>query len=240
MIMKNQFLPCTPTTALKFTQIASLMVLLAGCASPATADRPVPLAEAGPPASLQAQRGNHVAAGQLVPVTQKVMMSSGQMLPSQDTAGAQRSQADMAQHDARIAGLESDLNGLGAKRTDSGMVLTLGDRLFRHGQLRLSPGHEHNVAKLADFFKQHPEVKASINGYSDNAGSFETNFNLSQGRAEAIAGALETRGVPAASLSTHAYGQIGWIASNTTAQGRLLNRRVEIVFDLAADTPSTR
>jgi outer membrane protein OmpA-like peptidoglycan-associated protein len=235
MIMNHKLLKFTPGDALKFTLASSLIVLLGGCASSAASDNPAPQADASQPAATQANSDASAAQGQLVAPSQRAT-SASQLAVSQDAASDQSSQAQTEQNSARVSALESELAHFGAQRKDDGMVITLNDRLFSHGHARFLPGNEQNIAALAGFFKQHPEVKATINGYSDNAGSFDANLKLSQGRADEITKQLENQGVPAASLSTHAYGQIGWVASNKTAQGRMLNRRVEIVFDLAGAT----
>ncbi|SAK75131.1 OmpA family protein [Caballeronia ptereochthonis] len=68
-----------------------------------------------------------------------------------------------------------------------------------------------------------------IEGHTDNEGSLGYNRKLSEARAEAVAQALIARGVPAERITTKGMGWLRPIASNDTAQGRSLNRRVEIL-----------
>lgn len=68
-----------------------------------------------------------------------------------------------------------------------------------------------------------------IEGHTDNQGSLAYNRELSAARAEAVAQALIARGVPAERITTKGMGSLRPIASNDTAPGRALNRRVEIL-----------
>jgi outer membrane protein OmpA-like peptidoglycan-associated protein len=224
MIMKNTPMKASPGNVLKVTLASSLLVLLGGCASPADNDSQAPQATASQPVAMQASND----------------ASTEQVVTTQDASGAQHQQAVMAENSARTDGLVTELHAMGAHYTNAGMVMTLGDGQFRHGHAQLLPEGEQAIVKLADFLKRHPEVKVDINGYYDNASSFDNNLKFSQARADAIVSALEDQGVPAANLSAHAYGQIGWIASNKTAEGRSMNRHVDIVFDLAGDTTASQ
>ncbi len=155
---------------------------------------------------------------------------------------AAQSEADAAarreeeRKDARVAELEAQLLALDAKKTDRGMVLTLGDVLFDTGRAQIRAEGARNMTKLAEFLKRYPEARASIEGHTDSVGSAESNYLLSQRRADSVHSALTALGVPAASLSTRAHGPDIPVATNDTASGRQMNRRVEIVFanDLTA------
>lgn len=131
---------------------------------------------------------------------------------------------------ARVAALESQLAELNARQTERGLVVTLGDVLFDTGRSQLLPGGSRNVAKLAEFLVQNPERTASIEGHTDNVGSAAANYALSERRANAVLGELVGAGVPRGSLSTRALGADVPTASNDSAAGRQMNRRVEIVI----------
>ncbi|SAK50399.1 ompA family protein [Caballeronia catudaia] len=68
-----------------------------------------------------------------------------------------------------------------------------------------------------------------IEGHTDNQGSLAYNRALSAARADAVAKALITRGVPAARITTQGMAYLRPIASNDTRAGRASNRRVEIL-----------
>jgi outer membrane protein OmpA-like peptidoglycan-associated protein len=141
---------------------------------------------------------------------------------------ARTDEADAAHQ--KVSDLEAQLVALNAKKTDRGMVLTLGDVLFDTGKSQILRSGTDNLTKLADFFSRNAEAKASIEGYTDNVGSDAANLSLSERRAGAVQSALLKMGVPSDRLTAHAYGEENPVASNESPAGRQLNRRVEIVF----------
>jgi len=143
---------------------------------------------------------------------------------------ASASQRQLARSDARVADLQTQLNALNAKKTERGMVVTLGDVLFDSGKSQLLAASSQNMAQLAEFFKRNPERKASIEGHTDNVGSAESNRTLSDHRAGAVKAALVRMDVPANRLSTQGFGEDSPVGSNDTPAGRQMNRRVEIVI----------
>ncbi len=131
----------------------------------------------------------------------------------------------------RIAALESEITELDARNSPPlGTVVVLDDVLFELGKSRLLPGAVNNLSRLAEIFKEHPEQAAVIYGYTDNLGPDSLNYALSQQRADAVRDELINQGVEPGQLSTRAFGPENPVATNDTAAGRQLNRRVEIVF----------
>lgn len=143
---------------------------------------------------------------------------------------AQANQARLARRDERVEGLEQQLKDLNAKKTERGIVVTLGDMLFDTGQARLQPEGARSMARLADFMKRNPQRQAAIDGYTDDVGSEASNQALSDRRAQAVQSALVGLGVEPARLRAQGHGESSPIAPNTSAGGRQSNRRVEIVF----------
>lgn len=81
-----------------------------------------------------------------------------------------------------------------------------------------------------------PNIEIRIEGHTDNVpintAQFPSNWQLSQARAMNILQHLLGLGIPGASASAIGFGEYRPIASNETAQGRQMNRRVEIrIFD---------
>src|SRR5690606_24985924 len=72
------------------------------------------------------------------------------------------------------------------------------------------------------------EVQVEVQGHTDNTGSRAANLRLSTRRAEAVRDYLVRRGVPAARLTARGLGPDVPRAPNTTAEGRAVNRRVEL------------
>jgi len=118
---------------------------------------------------------------------------------------------------------------LDAKKTDRGLVVTLGDVLFDTNKAQLSSGGMRGVQKLSDVLKQYPQRNVLIEGFTDSTGSDSLNQELSARRAKAVRTVLQDTGISADRIANRGYGQTFPVASNSTAAGRQLNRRVEII-----------
>ena len=146
---------------------------------------------------------------------------------AQLNAQAARQQTQDAE--SRSRQLEAQLKEMEAKKTDRGMVITLGDMLFDTNRAQLKSGGMRNVQKLADFFKQYPQRKVMIEGFTDSTGSDTRNQELSDQRAYSVRTALLGMGIGADRITSRGYGESYPVAGNDTAAGRQLNRRVEII-----------
>lgn len=80
---------------------------------------------------------------------------------------------------------------------------------------------------LADFLKEHADIKLEISGHTDNDGTPAANLQLSQERADAVKQQLTKLGIEAGRLTAIGYGQSKPIRPNTTLEGKRENRRVE-------------
>jgi outer membrane protein OmpA-like peptidoglycan-associated protein len=69
-----------------------------------------------------------------------------------------------------------------------------------------------------------------VAGYTDSTGSRQLNMTLSQQRADSVGSALITQGVAANRVRTSGMGPDNPVASNSTAEGKAQNRRVEITL----------
>src|SRR6186713_622834 len=81
---------------------------------------------------------------------------------------------------------------------------------------------------VAAYLKRNPDVEVTIDGHTDNFGTAEFNNSLSVKRAEATKKYLVSKGVAANRLVTAGFGFTQPIAENKTAEGRKMNRRIEI------------
>lgn len=139
---------------------------------------------------------------------------------------AQRAQMDREEAERQLQSLK-DLN---AKRTDRGLVLTLGDVLFDVNKSSLKPGAMNTMDRLAAFLKQGEGRSVVVEGHTDSTGSEEYNLELSRMRADAVRTALVERGVKADQIQATGKGEATPVASNDNAGGRQQNRRVEIII----------
>ncbi len=171
---------------------------------------------------LEARTAEADAAKQQVAIAQETANQQAAALAAAG-ANAERDQALIAQQ-------EMQLKELNAKKTERGLVVTLGDVLFSTNKAQLKSGGMRNVQKLADFLKQYPQHKVLVEGYTDSTGSNSLNQELSDRRANAVRTALIDMGISSDRVTTRGYGEAFPVASNDTAASRQLNRRVEIIL----------
>jgi len=126
--------------------------------------------------------------------------------------------------------LEDQMISLAAAETSRGVVMTLGDVLFKPSSAELGAAANHRLLKLAHFLQLNPERRVRIEGYTDNRGNAAENLALSRSRAQVVANFLEELGVEAGRMEVVGYGEAFRISENASARGRAQNRRVEIVF----------
>ena len=163
------------------------------------------------------------------------MQSRDQAEAARMQAEAARAQAEAAraqalQQASRADNLERDLQDLRGRKTDRGMVVTLGDVLFDSGSANLNGGAQRSIDQLIQVLRQYPDRKVRIEGFTDSVGSGDMNMQLSQRRAEAFARALINGGIDATRIDVRAWGEANPVADNATAAGRQQNRRVEVLF----------
>ncbi|MDU4171216.1 MAG: OmpA family protein, partial [Citrobacter freundii] len=83
---------------------------------------------------------------------------------------------------------------------------------------------------VAMVLKEYNKTAVNVLGFTDSTGSQDLNMRLSQQRADSVASALITQGVAANRIRTQGMGPSNPIASNSTAEGKAQNRRVEITL----------
>jgi outer membrane protein OmpA-like peptidoglycan-associated protein len=115
------------------------------------------------------------------------------------------------------------------KRTEQGLVAKLkSDILFDTGKSELKPTATNNLKQMAEIMRKYPENILVIQGYTDSTGSAKINEELSKKRAEAVRTTLVSFGMPSATITTEGLGPANPVADNSSADGRMKNRRVEI------------
>ncbi len=169
---------------------------------------------------------------------QQAANANDQAATAQAQAASAQTQAAMAE--ARAASLGRQLAALEALKTDRGMVITLGDVLFEFNRAEVKASAQARMAQLADFLRQYPDRRVSIEGHTDSVGSASYNAELSQRRAEAIKGQLIGLGIAPERISTVGYGKDFPVAANDTDTNRAINRRVEVVISESGQMVSSR
>ncbi len=102
-------------------------------------------------------------------------------------------------------------------------------------QFKINTAHLADLSKVvldqvADILKEAPSAQIEVEGHTDNLGKTQLNMELSQLRADAVRDYLISKGIQASRLTSVGYGPTRPVATNTTRQGRITNRRV--VFSL--------
>jgi OOP family OmpA-OmpF porin len=112
---------------------------------------------------------------------------------------------------------------------EKGRVATQGI-YFDTGSDRIRPESSGTLKEIGTMLKEHPELKLTIEGHTDNVGAAATNQTLSEKRAAAVRQALiDGYQVDGARLQAKGLGQTKPVAPNDTPEGRQSNRRVELV-----------
>lgn len=199
-----------------------------GMVASAAADRTQVQLDARTQEANAAQRS--AAAAQLT-----AQMAQTDTANAERSAEAARNASAEAQRQTQLAlernrQLETRLTELNAKTTPRGLVITLGDVLFEVNRSTLQAEGLRRVDQLAAVLKEFPQRNALVEGFTDSTGSDGHNQTLSGQRADAVRTALVRQGIAMERVSARGYGETSPVGSNATADGRQLNRRVEIVL----------
>lgn len=122
------------------------------------------------------------------------------------------------------------------------VVLKLDEAIDRDGKIALygiqfdvnkaviKPESEPVLQKIIDYLNANAAVKIYIVGHTDNTGVFANNIKLSKDRAEAVKDYLVAKGkINPSRLQPDGVASLCPVSTNSTEEGKTLNRRVEIV-----------
>jgi outer membrane protein OmpA-like peptidoglycan-associated protein len=99
---------------------------------------------------------------------------------------------------------------------------------FDHNSNELPENAYETLNDIVKFTSQRPELKITVEGYTDSYGNAIYNKQLSQYRADMVKNYLIGNGIAPAKISAHGRGSDNPIKPNATFEGRKQNRRVEI------------
>jgi outer membrane protein OmpA-like peptidoglycan-associated protein len=118
---------------------------------------------------------------------------------------------------------------LQTRDTARGLIVNMSDVLFDTAQYTLRPGAREKLAKVSGIILAHPGLRMEVEGHTDSVGGDDYNMKLSENRANTVRTYLVDQGVNSESVSARGFGKTSPVADNTTAAGRQMNRRVELV-----------
>ncbi len=110
-----------------------------------------------------------------------------------------------------------------------------GDATFKFNNLNFNTGSSEikaesfgEIDNLAAILKAYEAVSITVEGHTDSSGNADMNMKLSQSRADAVKTRLEADGIDASRIATKGYGPNSPIGDNSTAEGKAMNRRIEV------------
>ena len=147
--------------------------------------------------------------------------------------GALSGTAIGAYMDAQENKLREQLQGTGVSVTRMGddVVLNMpGNITFAVNQSDLRGDFLPVLNSVSLVLEEFDQTLIDVTGHTDSTGAADYNLALSQRRSQSVANYLMGTGLAANRVYTLGVGQNYPVTDNTTAQGRQLNRRVELVL----------
>jgi OOP family OmpA-OmpF porin len=101
---------------------------------------------------------------------------------------------------------------------------------FDTGKAEVKPESDAAISEIAKLLKNNAALNVYVVGHTDNAGSFDSNMQLSKNRADAVVKELVSKhGIADTRLKANGVSSLSPVASNKTEEGKAKNRRVELV-----------
>jgi outer membrane protein OmpA-like peptidoglycan-associated protein len=123
------------------------------------------------------------------------------------------------------------------KKTENGLLVQMkNDILFDTGSDGVKPAGIDDLAKMGDILAKYSDDRVRIEGHTDSSGDAKFNQQLSERRANAVKAVLVSRGVQEGQITVTGLGESKPVADNSSADGRLKNRRVELHIDVPNPT----
>lgn len=124
---------------------------------------------------------------------------------------------------------------LSVKIVDGRMVVALpGDVLFSSGSANLSTKGKETIRTVTGALRTIEERKFQVEGHTDNVpiktSKYASNWELASARATNVVREMISSEMPAERISAASFAQYKPVASNEDADGKELNRRIEIVI----------
>ena len=185
-------------------------------------------------------------AGQLATAIQTAFLQKGSLPPSpsdvgggkpnssDDPLGPSEDQTALKYQIEQTLAAEISTGGAGVRDSSEGLVISLREvGFFDTGSDEIKATSANALAQLAKILRQNGS-DIRIEGHTDNVpihnARFSSNWDLSTARATATVRLFIRDGISPDRMAASGYAQYHPVASNDTAQGRAMNRRVDIVI----------
>ena len=133
--------------------------------------------------------------------------------------------------DNQEAELRRELEGTGVSVTRIGDEITLNmpsNITFAFGSADLDARFFPVLDSVSKVVKKYNQTLIEVAGHTDSVGSFDSNQSLSERRANTVAQYMVSKGIVRDRTIVVGAGENMPVADNNTAEGRALNRRVEL------------
>ncbi|MAN52799.1 MULTISPECIES: OmpA family protein [Marinimicrobium] len=133
--------------------------------------------------------------------------------------------------DRQEAKLRDELQGSGVQVRREGDRLYLimpGNITFATGRYEIRSDFYSVLDSVAKVLAEFDQTAIKVSGHTDSTGGDQLNQTLSEQRAASVRDYLIRRDVAAGRIQAYGYGPRYPVASNSTAEGRAANRRVEL------------
>ena len=148
----------------------------------------------------------------------------------------QKELSEQAEELKRLESLISELGkgGVSAQATENGKVsVNLPNVLFNYNEYALTEDGMSKIQYISNVLRERaPDKEIFVEGHASNefGGSKDHNMKLSWARAEAVAKALSSSGLPPENITFQGFGSEKPIAPNDTEENRRKNRRVQVII----------
>ncbi len=205
--------------------LAGLLVALAGCQTqdPYTGEAKTSKATTG--AAVGAVAGAIIGAAS----SSKKDRGKGALIGA--TAGGALGAGVGHYMDQQENQLRQRLEGSGVRVVRAGNEITLvmpGNITFDSGRAEVKASFYETLNSVALVLKEFDQTRIEVAGHTDSTGGADLNQRLSEERAASVGGYLAGQGVSAGRIITQGFGPRYPVATNSSAEGRAANRRVEL------------
>ncbi|WP_221799736.1 OmpA family protein [Oceanobacter mangrovi] len=135
--------------------------------------------------------------------------------------------------DSQEAELRKKLRGTGVsvERVGDNVNLVMpGNITFGSGRSAIASDFYEVLDSVAIVLKEYDKTLVVVAGHTDSDGSADFNQKLSEERANSVSNYLKSQGINQVRLEPVGFGESQPLASNSTAEGKQQNRRVEITL----------
>ena len=226
-----------------YSIMAAALLLLAGCStSLTTREKAAGIGALGGAAigGIIGSAVGHPGAGAAIGTA--LGLGTGALVGDRLQGQEQKQQEQQARVDQQRLELEKNRalieelkrRNIEARETERGVAVNLPSVNFQFDSATLTPEGKERVGQIASVItRQTGQRKITVEGHASKERADQEAYNqqLSERRAQTVAGALEQNGVNRDRVAARGLGTRSPVASNETDEGRSKNRRVEVIIE---------